>query len=108
MKRLLVSIALASAFACASPRPANAQVTPFIGQVQIFAFNFCPTGWLPLNGQTLQISVNTALFSLLGTLYGGDGVTTFALPNWGHIYATNGGGPMTACMATVGVFPPRS
>jgi len=44
-------------------------------------FNFCPRGWLPLNGQLLSISQNTALFSLLGTIYGGDGRTTFGLPD---------------------------
>ena len=54
---------------------------PFIAEVRIFAFNFAPQGWAFCNGQILPISQNTALFSLLGTLYGGNGRTTFALPN---------------------------
>ena len=54
---------------------------PFIGQVTMFAGNFAPRGWAFCDGQLLPISQNTALFSLLGTIYGGDGRTTFALPD---------------------------
>ena len=54
---------------------------PFVGEIRIFAGNFAPTGWAMCNGQLLPISQNTALFSLLGTFYGGDGKSTFALPN---------------------------
>jgi len=54
---------------------------PFIGEVRVVGFNFAPTGWAQCNGQLLPISQNTALFSLLGTMYGGDGKSTFALPN---------------------------
>ena len=54
---------------------------PFVGQIQIFGFNFAPKGWAFCNGQTMSIAQNTALFSLLGTTYGGNGQTTFALPN---------------------------
>jgi microcystin-dependent protein len=54
---------------------------PFIGQVTIFAGNFAPRGWAFCDGQLLPISSNTALFSILGTTYGGDGRTTFALPD---------------------------
>src|SRR5580765_2676031 len=54
---------------------------PFLGQIAIFGFNFPPRGWALCNGQTLAIAQNTALFSLLGTTYGGNGQTTFALPN---------------------------
>lgn len=54
---------------------------PFIGQIQPFSFNFAPRNWAECNGQILGIAQNTALFSLLGTQYGGNGVTTFALPN---------------------------
>lgn len=56
-------------------------MTPFIGQIQTFAFNFAPRDWADCDGQLLQISLNTALFSLIGTIYGGDGRTTFALPD---------------------------
>lgn len=55
--------------------------SPFVAEITIFAFNFAPTGWAFCAGQLLPISQNTALFSLLGTMYGGDGKSTFALPN---------------------------
>ena len=55
---------------------------PFIGEIQLFGFNFNPRGWAFANGATLPISQNTALFSLLGTIYGGNGQTTFQLPNF--------------------------
>jgi len=53
---------------------------PFVAEIRIFGFNFAPTGWAQCNGQLMPISQNTALFSLLGTTYGGDGKSTFALP----------------------------
>ncbi len=53
----------------------------FVAEIRIFPFNFPPTGWAFCNGQLMPISQNTALFSLLGTFYGGDGKSTFALPN---------------------------
>src|SRR5580765_6403704 len=54
---------------------------PFVAEIRMFAGNFAPTGWAQCDGQLLPISQNTALFSLLGTFYGGDGKSTFALPN---------------------------
>jgi microcystin-dependent protein len=54
---------------------------PFVAEIRIFPFNFAPKGWAMCNGQLLPLSQNTALFSLLGTTYGGDGKSTFALPN---------------------------
>ncbi len=54
---------------------------PFVAEIRIFAGNFAPTGWALCNGQLMPISQNTALFSLLGTTYGGDGKSNFALPN---------------------------
>src|ERR1700729_490214 len=56
-------------------------MNPFVGQILMVAFNFAPQGWALCNGQLLPIAQNQALFSLLGTYYGGDGRTTFALPN---------------------------
>src|ERR671938_847439 len=53
----------------------------FVGEIRIFPFNFPPTGWAFCDGQLIPISQNTALFSLLGTFYGGDGKSTFALPD---------------------------
>ena len=55
--------------------------SPFVAEIRMFGFNFAPTGWATCDGQLLPISQNTALFSLLGTFYGGDGKSTFALPN---------------------------
>src|SRR6185295_3972171 len=54
---------------------------PFVAEIRIFSFNFAPKGWATCDGQLMAISQNTALFSLLGTYYGGDGKSTFALPN---------------------------
>jgi microcystin-dependent protein len=54
---------------------------PFVAEIRIFPFTFAPKGWAFCNGQILPISQNTALFSLLGTTYGGNGQSTFALPN---------------------------
>lgn len=54
---------------------------PFLAEIKMFAGNFAPRGWAFCNGQILSIAQNTALFSLLGTTYGGNGQTTFALPN---------------------------
>jgi microcystin-dependent protein len=67
---------------------------PFVAEIRIFPFNFAPKGWAWCNGQLLPISQNTALFSLLGTTYGGDGKSTFALPNFqGNAAMHPGQGP---------------
>jgi microcystin-dependent protein len=54
---------------------------PFVAEIRAFGFNFAPTGWAQCNGQLLPLSQNTALFALVGTFYGGDGKSTFALPD---------------------------
>jgi len=61
--------------------PAAAQSEPILGQVTLFATNWCPQGWLQANGAVLPISQYSSLFALYGNTYGGDGVTNFALPN---------------------------
>lgn len=67
---------------------------PFIGQIQTFGFNFPPRGWAHCDGQSLAISSYSALFSLLGTTYGGDGRTTFGLPDLRGRFPTHyGNGP---------------
>ncbi|MDO6595505.1 tail fiber protein [Oceanihabitans sp. 2_MG-2023] len=67
---------------------------PFIAQIIMFGGNFAPRGWALCNGQLLDISQNTALFSLLGTTYGGDGRTTFGLPDLrGRVPVHAGNGP---------------
>src|SRR3954447_26396008 len=54
---------------------------PFLAELRLMSFNFAPKGWAQCNGQLLAINQNQALFSLLGTMYGGNGITTFALPD---------------------------
>ncbi len=67
---------------------------PFVAEIKMFACNFAPRGWAFCNGQLLSISQNTALFSLLGTTFGGDGRTTLALPNLqGRGALSSGHGP---------------
>jgi microcystin-dependent protein len=67
---------------------------PFLGEVRLFPYTFAPRGWALCNGQILNISQNTALFSLLGTTYGGDGRTTFALPDLrGRVAVSSGQAP---------------
>lgn len=67
---------------------------PFVAEIRIFPFNFAPKGWAWCSGQLLPLSQNTALFSLLGTYYGGDGRSTFALPNLdGRVPMHTGQGP---------------
>ncbi len=67
---------------------------PFVAEIRIFAFNFAPKGWAACNGQIMAISQNTALFSLLGTTYGGNGTSNFALPNMqGDLPIQPGQGP---------------
>jgi len=68
---------------------------PFLGCISVFGFNFPPRGWAQCNGQILPINQNQSLFSLLGTIYGGDGRTTFALPDMrgrAPMHAGNGAG----------------
>lgn len=67
---------------------------PFLGQISTFGFNFAPRGWASCDGRILSIAQNTALFSLLGTTYGGNGQTTFALPDLrGRVSVNQGQGP---------------
>lgn len=77
MKKLLLILLLIFI----STQQTNAQQTGFLGEVKMFAGNFAPRGWAFCEGQLLAISSNTALFSIIGTIYGGDGRTTFGLPD---------------------------
>jgi len=82
---------IASGFATSAPVQAR---EPFIGEIMQFGGNFCPRGWAKTEGQLLAISQNSALFSLLGTNYGGDGRTTFGLPDFrGRVAIAPGTGP---------------
>jgi microcystin-dependent protein len=79
MNRLLMTMLL-SLLGFLGVGPVSAQ-EQYIGEVRLVGFNFCPTQWIPANGQLLAISSNQALFALYGTTYGGDGVRTFGIPN---------------------------
>jgi microcystin-dependent protein len=76
LRPLLLALAIV-----ASPFEARASTEPFIGELMLTGYNFCPQGWAMASGQLLAIQQNTALFSLLGTQFGGNGQTTFALPD---------------------------
>jgi microcystin-dependent protein len=103
------------------PAPAKAQAKPaaatkpapkvgapgptgnfYLGQIEALAFNFAPIGWRPCDGATLPINQNQALFSLLGTTYGGDGRTTFGLPKLAPITSA---GPNFYIAAAQTMFP---
>jgi microcystin-dependent protein len=96
MRNVLPVIRLAGfmvVFVAGFSTPAAAQ-DPFIGEIRWVGFNFAPRGWAECNGQIMSISQNTALFSLLGTTYGGNGQTTFALPDMrGRVMVHVGMGP---------------
>jgi microcystin-dependent protein len=81
IKRLLAFAAGGAVVAAATPRTARADGDPFIGEIALVPYNFAPQGWAFCDGQLLPINQNTALFSLLGTQFGGNGQTTFALPD---------------------------
>ena len=67
---------------------------PYVGEIRNFGFYFVPRGWAPCNGQLLSVNQHDALFSLLGTIYGGDGTTTFGLPDLrGRVSIHEGMGP---------------
>jgi microcystin-dependent protein len=96
-------------------------IEPYLGEIAIYPYSFAPQGWARCDGQILAIASNTALFSLIGTTYGGDGQTTFALPDLrGRVVVHNGSGPglpnyflgevggQTTGTLTVANLPPHS
>jgi microcystin-dependent protein len=90
----IVTTLLALGTLAIGTKTAFGQVDNFIGEIKIVGFNFAPIGWALCQGQTLSIQQNNALFSLLGTTYGGDGIRTFALPDLrGRVAVGMGGGP---------------
>ena len=95
LSRTACAVLVALSLVVAVHGPASAQATdPFLGQIMCGAFNFPPKGWARLDGQILSISQNTALFALLGTNFGGNGQTTFALPDLrGRVLIHDGTGP---------------
>ena len=80
-RRGIASSVFAAAFLVGGVEPVQAQSDPYVGQLALFAIPYCPKNWAEANGALQSIAQNTALFSLLGTTFGGDGRTTFALPD---------------------------
>jgi len=80
-------------------------VEAFLGEIRLLPYNFAPRGWAACNGELLPISSNQALFSLLGTNFGGDGMTNFGLPNLPS--PLGGSGIVGYCICVEGVFPSR-
>ncbi len=118
MKRLFATAALASALSITCVNLAAAQ-EPYLGEIRLFGYNWCPNGWLQAAGQTLGISQYAALFALYGTNFGGNGTTNFQLPNlsgrapygqasggMGDPFAAVYGAPTTTL--TVGQMPAHS
>jgi microcystin-dependent protein len=94
LKRLFALTAGGAALAAVKPREARADGDPWVGEIALVGFNFAPVGWALCNGQLLPIVQNQALFALLGTTFGGDGITTFALPDLrGRVPIHMGQGP---------------
>ncbi|HPR45587.1 tail fiber protein [Ottowia sp.] len=90
-RQAIVGLLLAAA---GVPMAYGQATEPFLGQLALLPYTFCPRGWTEANGQLVAISSNTALFSLLGTTYGGDGRTNFALPDLrGRVPLGQGQGP---------------
>lgn len=120
LKSLFAAAALATAAIVPTAKPAEAGMDPFVGEIMLVGFTFCPRGYAEANGQLLQISSHAALFSLYGAQYGGDGRTTFALPDLrGRVPVHVGQGPGLSNRAqgatggsetntlTVGQLPPH-
>src|SRR5262245_17908790 len=76
-------------------------LSPFIGEVVLYPYNFAPTNWVSCAGQLIQVSQDTVLASLLGTEFGGDGKQTFGLPNYQSVSPPN----MLYCIALIGILP---
>lgn len=105
-RHLLCALSVAVAATISSQHAARAQA--FLGEVETFAFNFCPVGWAPLKGQLLPINQNQALFALLGITFGGDGKTSFALPTGKPVFTADNRTTLLQCIALTGVFPARN
>ncbi len=101
-KTLLIAAAVLGISASAQAGP-----NPYVGEVQVLPYNFCPSGFLPADGRTVLINDYQALYDLYGTTYGGDGTTTFALP-YLALKPAGHKATMKVCIATEGIFPPTN
>ncbi|SMP26510.1 phage tail protein [Shimia sagamensis] len=99
-----LTLAATAAAALFTTAPAQAGDGDFIGEILMFGGTFCPRGYIKADGQILPIATNQALFSLYGTNYGGDGRTTFGVPDLTR-FAPDG---ILYCVADQGIYPSRS
>jgi hypothetical protein len=97
-------ILLAGAVLACMSGAAKAQANPYVGEIRTFAVTFCPTGWLPTKGQLVSTTTYSVLFDLIGTRYGGNGTSWFALPRTRPVTAVNAIA-LTQCIAYEGVLP---
>lgn len=107
-----LAAALVATLLATTNASAATDVGQYIGEIQKFGFGYCPAGWAPTDGRLMPIPQNTALFSILGTQYGGDGQNTYALPKISALAepsaASGGVGRLTTtCIALTGIFPAR-
>ena len=94
IRKFAIAAALTGALMVGAAPAADAGMDDYLGEIVTVGFNFCPRGMMEADGRLLPIAENTALFSLLGTMYGGDGRTTFALPDLrGRVMVGAGQGP---------------
>ena len=94
IRKFAMAAALTGALMVGAAPAADAGMDDYLGEIVTVGFNFCPRGMMEADGRLLPIAQNTALFSLLGTMYGGDGRTTFALPDLrGRVMVGAGQGP---------------
>ena len=100
---------LAAGLLLSGPAPVAAGVDPWLGEVQIFAFLFCPVGFIPADGRLLATAGNEDLFALIGNRYGGDGPSNFRLPTAKPVFTATGA-PLTLCIAgdEIGIPPPQN
>ncbi len=104
LKNAFAAAAAISVALCATPTASALGGDDYMGSIGLTAATFCPKGTVEPAGQELQISQHHALFSLLGTTYGGDGKRTFALPDLRDQTPPNG---IRFCLVMNGIFPPR-
>ena len=105
-RKSLIALAALALF----PGSASARYDGYIGEIMTFAGNFCPMGWASTDGSLLPIANNELLFALIGTTYGGDGQSTFALPKIAEISAPSSQASarsLKVCIATEGNYPSR-
>lgn len=105
-RKSLIALAALALF----PGSASARYDGYIGEVMTFAGTFCPMAWAPTDGSLMPIANNELLFALIGTTYGGDGQSTFALPKIAEISAPSSQAParsLMVCIAIEGNYPSR-